>query len=63
MNKIIKILIIFLIPIVVICYFLVNKLIGNQKLDMTKTPFSLEQRQFIKKYFFLINTILKKTKL
>ena len=33
-------------------YFYINSMIGSQRIDMTKTPFTIEQRIFIKKYFF-----------
>lgn len=47
-----KLIAIILFIILGVGYYFVNSTIGGQKLDMTKTPFTLEQRQFIKKYLF-----------
>jgi len=52
MKKIISLIAIILLVLIGVGYYFVNSTIGGQKLDMTKTPFTIEQRQFIKKYFF-----------
>tara|TARA_Y200000002_G_scaffold255270_1_gene211717 strand:+ start:1287 stop:2732 length:1446 start_codon:yes stop_codon:yes gene_type:complete len=52
MSKKFSLVIIIIIIIFGLSYYFVNSVIGGQKLDMTKLPFTLEQRQFIKKYLF-----------
>ena len=52
MKKIFKLTIIILLIIIGVGYYYVDSTIGGQKIDMTKTPLTLEQRIFIKKYFF-----------
>ena len=52
MKKILISISIILFVLLGAAYFYVNSVIGGQKIDMTKTIFTLEQRIFIKKYFF-----------
>ena len=52
MKKLYILIVIILFLLLGSGYYYVNNTIGGQKIDMTKTPFTLEQRILIKKYFF-----------